>query len=251
MSEILRHIKLRHIKQVVKAQAGKRDFEKQLKDWGKNRNKKKIFWYEMVHARLTTRAKVDLVQEFMKVSPFPLAYETVRSKGPKRNVERFIDRVTKKHGFWLHKDIADNLAVNFERLEEGEWPTALRECNRLIKRLSGEAERQETERAVANYLRDTFKGFGPKQSRNLLQMLGLTRYETPIDSRVMNWLNQYLPGDARLTSGMLSRRERYESILDDIQELCRRAKIEPRIFDAAFFSVKDKPNSRKTRLCRP
>ena len=27
-------------------------------------------------------------------------------------------------------------------------------------------------------------GFGPKQARNLLQGLGLTRYEIPIDSRI-------------------------------------------------------------------
>jgi hypothetical protein len=36
---------------------------------------------------------------------------------------------------------------------------------------------------VAGYIQETFEGFGPKQSRNLLQALGLTRYEIPIDIR--------------------------------------------------------------------
>jgi len=33
------------------------------------------------------------------------------------------------------------------------------------------------------------KGIGPKQSRNLRQALGLLRYEIPIDSRIVKWLN--------------------------------------------------------------
>src|SRR3712207_8726784 len=36
---------------------------------------------------------------------------------------------------------------------------------------------------------DSLKGFGPKQSRNLLQGLGLTRYEIPIDIRITRWFN--------------------------------------------------------------
>ena len=247
MSEILRNIKPSHIKQVVKEQERTQYFKTLTEDWKKNLDKdkrritKKIFWSKMVRARLTTRIPVGVVRRFVGIHRFPLAYETVRSKRSKRNVERFIDQVTKKHGFWLHKDIADNLAVNFERLEKSEWPTALGECNRLI-RISGT---KETERAVANYIQKTFKGFGPKQSRNLLQMLGLTRYETPIDSRVMNWLNPYLPPHAQLTSRMLSGRKRYESILDDIQELCRKAKIYPRIFDAAVFSKMDRSDGQE------
>jgi hypothetical protein len=38
------------------------------------------------------------------------------------------------------------------------------------------------ERKCAEMINDTLLGFGPKQSRNLLQRLGLTKYEIPIDS---------------------------------------------------------------------
>jgi hypothetical protein len=36
------------------------------------------------------------------------------------------------------------------------------------------------------------KGVGPTQARNLLQSLGLTWYEIPLDSRVVRWLRDRL-----------------------------------------------------------
>lgn len=245
MSEILQHITSRHIKKVVREQKGTPVFEALTKGWERNLDKDKsritepVFWSKMVRARLTTQTPVGVVRRFVQLPRFPLAYETVQSK---RNVEHFIDQITKEHGFWLHRRIADDLATNLARLEKADgWKNVLRECNRLNKLTAAtEKKRKETERAVANYIADTFKGFGPKQSRNLLQMLGLTRYETPIDSRVMKWLNQYLPTPAQLDPRELSGRKRYERILDDIQELCRKVKVYPRVFDAAVFSAMDR-----------
>ena len=65
-------------------------------------------------------------------------------------------------------------------------------------------------------------------------MLGLTIHEIPIDSRVAGWLKANgLPVKYPLTN------ERdYCRVLDDIQELCRRAKIVPCLFDAAVFAAK-------------
>ena len=256
MSEILRNIKPSHIKQLVEERTP--GFKHWLKDWKKNLDKNKsritkpIFWREMVHARLTSQNPVgprSPVGIFVGTSPFPLRYERVRSK---RNVEDFIAEKVEQARIGKYKRTGVDLATNLAWLEKGDgWKQALDECNRLTKlpATTDEKKRKRTERAVANYIEDTFsaprsrgrgRGFGPKQSRNLLQLLGLTRYETPIDIRVMNWLNQYLPPDAQLTSGMLSRRKRYESILDDIQELCRKAKEYPRVFDAAFFLDADR-----------
>ena len=39
------------------------------------------------------------------------------------------------------------------------------------------------ERETARWIASRLVGFGPKQSRNLLQSLGLGRYEIPLDSR--------------------------------------------------------------------
>ena len=244
MSEILRYIKPSHIKQVVKEQEERTPrFKPWLKDWKKNLDRrrpritKQVFWREMVHARLTSQNKVELVQEFMKIRPFPLACERLLSE---HDVKDFIAKQVRQAKLRFPNNTGRDLACNFAWLEKGDgWSQALDECKRLTRlpATTDEKERQRTEREVAHSIDDMFKGFGPKQSRNLLQMLRLTRYETPIDSRVMKWLNQYLPPDAHLTSGMLSCRKRYESILDDIQELCRKAKEYPRVFDMAVFSA--------------
>ncbi|MCK9270029.1 MAG: hypothetical protein WC271_07755 [Bacteroidales bacterium] len=83
-----------------------------------------------------------------------------------------------------------------------------------------------------------FNGFGPKQSRNFLQALGLTKYEIPIDSRITTWLNDFgFP--VTLTSSPLGDKGYYHFVSDGIQELCEKAEIYPCILDAAIFSSFD------------
>ena len=61
----------------------------------------------------------------------------------------------------------------------------------------------ESERKAANNIQANLRGFGPKQSRNLLQSLGITRFEIPIDSRITKWLNKFgFP--VRLTAATLA-----------------------------------------------
>jgi hypothetical protein len=95
-----------------------------------------------------------------------------------------------------------------------------------------------TEVEVADYIQKKFSGFGPKQSRNLLQALGITRYEIPIDSRVTDWLNKFgFP--IRLSATALSDVNYYSFISDGIQVLCMRCSVFPCILDAAIFALKD------------
>ena len=94
------------------------------------------------------------------------------------------------------------------------------------------------ERELADYLKLKLKGFGPKQSRNFLQTLGLTKYEIPIDSRIINWLNDFgFP--VKLSSALLSENNYYHFVSDGIQELCEKADIYPCVFDAVVFSSFD------------
>ena len=199
---------------------------------------KEAFWCRMVKARLTTQNRVGPgtpVEIFVRKRPFPLSYERVRSK---RNVERFIAETVKQARIGKFNNTARDLAFNWSYLKSGEWEQALHECNRLTKlpAETDEKERKKTERAVANYIEDTFKGFGPKQSRNLLQMLGLTRYEIPIDSRLSKWLKPCLSPVA-LTSPLLGDRAFYEFVQDGIQELCKQAGTVPCLFDASVFTA--------------
>ena len=91
---------------------------------------------------------------------------------------------------------------------------------------------------MAKYIQDRFDGFGPKQSRNVLQALGLTRYEIPIDSRITDWLNEFgFP--VRLSGDALSDRNYYNFVSDGIQILCEKCDVFPCVLDAAIFSSKD------------
>jgi hypothetical protein len=106
--------------------------------------------------------------------------------------------------------------------------------NSLIRPVEPEAESE-----VAEYLDDRFKGLGPKQSRNLLQGLGLTRYEIPIDSRITKWLNKFgFP--FHLSASALTDRHYYRVVSDGIQHVCEAAGVMPCIFDAAVFASYDK-----------
>ena len=100
-------------------------------------------------------------------------------------------------------------------------------------------EDKEVERTAATFIDEHFAGFGPKQARNLWQWLGMTRYEIPLDSRIMQWLNENAL-DLKLTSAVLGDSGYYEFVLDGVQALCHRAGVLPCVFDGAIFSSFDR-----------
>jgi len=111
-----------------------------------------------------------------------------------------------------------------------------------------ETAHREREREAARLLAENLEGIGPKQARNLLQSLGLTRFEIPLDSRVAGWLAGRLGWNIRIEA--LADRDYYEDLLDRVQASCERAGVLPTVFDAAVFeemgkevSVKAKPST--------
>ena len=200
----------------------------------KRQVRKKRFWFSMVRMTLTSVQRSgpnSPVGRFNRTRPFPLSYEAACGA---THVETFIAGVLQDTGgIRFYNNIANQLATNFDILENGEWSHAIRQCNRLIRPVSSAVERE-----VANYIDDEFKGFGPKQSRNFLQSLGLTRYEIPIDSRLTQWLNEFgFP--VRLSADGLSDRNYYEFVSDGIQTLCEKSGVFPCILDASIFALKD------------
>ena len=118
-------------------------------------------------------------------------------------------------------------------LEGGLWQELLDRLNSLRPLAS-----QDAEQAAADFLDERFLGLGPKQSRNLLQALGLTCYEVPIDSRVTKWLNDFgfpIP----LSPAGLADRNYYKLVSSGIQALCAAAEVKPCLLDAAIFSSFD------------
>lgn len=171
------------------------------------------------------------VGNFLRLNPFPLTFETISANF---NTETFVREILQQNGLNRFIDrISKFFSTNFQKLQVNNWI--------LLKTLETLLDGQQTkqkEREVADYLNDIFSGFGPKQSRNFLQGLGLTKYEIPIDSRITNWLNDFgFP--VILTSSPLQDREYYHFVSDGLQKLCDQSDIYPCILDAAIFSSYD------------
>ena len=192
------------------------------------------FWHALVGALLTTQQKSgpkSAVARFMAARPFLLAYPTCRSQ---RRVDVFVTRTLSAFGGLRRSTrIGKELSANLSTLEGGLWQEVLDRLNSLRPLATPEAERE-----TAEFLDDAFVGLGPKQSRNLLQGLALTRYEIPIDSRLTKWLNEFgFP--LHLAASGLSDRHYYGLVSQGVQQLCAAAKVMPCVFDAAVFASFD------------
>lgn len=196
---------------------------------------KKIFWQVMVSALLTTQQRSgpnSPIKSFSDSRPFPLSYSVCVSQTDLRGFVR--STLSRAGGIRRSNRIADEVDTNLAKLESVDWKRTLSICNGLRSNSAPSSERQ-----AAHFIDDTLKGFGPKQSRNLLQWLGLTKYEIPIDSRIIKWLNQFgFP--FRLSANALSDRHYYDFVSDGIRRLCHRAGVYPCILDAAIFTSFDR-----------
>ncbi len=220
-------VKLHHNNKFVQARI-KRNLAKT-----KPRITKAVFWRNLISCLVTTQQRSgpnSLVNIFLNSESFLLDYSLCKYKA---RIEFAAGQVLAKYHLRrsnvLAKEIKENL-IYFE----GHW-----------KEISGQLEELrinqniKTERKIAGYFQEKFKGIGPKQSRNLLQSLGLTRYEIPIDSRITKWLNSFgFP--VKLTAQGLSDTNYYNFISDGIQHLCRKSNLYPCVLDAAIFSSFDK-----------
>jgi len=96
----------------------------------------------------------------------------------------------------------------------------------------------KVETKAADSIDHNLRGFGPKQSRNLLQSLGLTKYEIPIDSRISKWMNHFgFP--LRLSPMALADKDYYKFVSEGFQSMCAACDIYPCLLDAAIFSSFD------------
>jgi hypothetical protein len=192
------------------------------------------FWQQMASCLLTTRNRSDAdtpVGRFIRTQPFPLGHSVCleRQQDLREHAGKLLTG-----GIWRANVISDQLVENLDKLERRLWKDTLAALENL--RLNQD---WATERKTADFIADRFAGFGPKQSRNLLQCLGLTKYEIPIDVRITAWLNEFgFP--VRLSPRVLADRDYYCFVLDGIQELCRACDVMPCILDAAIFVDRSK-----------
>jgi thermostable 8-oxoguanine DNA glycosylase len=134
--------------------------------------------------------------------------------------------------------MANNLSQIFNTLEQGEWRILLGQLRSLEK-----GGTREEEIAVVDYLIGSkkFPGLGQKQSRNFIQWLGLSRYEIPLDSRVLKKMKEF--GVSFVPQGLaLSDKAVYLFIEDGLQQISRQLGVFPCELDACIFASFDTSN---------
>ncbi len=194
------------------------------------------FWRHMIGCLLTTQQRsgpTSPVSKFSGTHLFPLNY-TECKRQPR--LENFVRKTLADFGgIRRSTKIAEETSYNFRWLEkDGGWRGVEGQTEKLRR-----SRTQKSEMRTADFIDENLKGFGPKQSRNLLQGLGLTKYEIPIDTRITRWLNDFgFP--ITLSANALSDRNYYRFVSEGIRELCDACHIYPCLLDAAIFSSYDK-----------
>jgi hypothetical protein len=193
-----------------------------------------LFWEVLVGCLLTSQQRSgpkSYVTKFLTTSPFPLSYHHFTEQDDRVGASKQILRSF--GGIRFVNRISEQLAQNIEALHKGLWEQTSILLMKLVEQSTSSIERE-----VTDFVRNCYMGIGPKQSRNLLQGLGLTKYEIPIDSRITKWLNEFgFP--VVLSSGALSDPNYYNFVSDGIQAICKECNIFPCVLDAAIFSSFD------------
>ena len=205
------------------------------------------FWNAHLASLLTSRQRSgpdSQVFRFLKDERETLGLERCRDAD---DVSEFVSTTLEEFGGILYyNNIGTYCEKNLERLDDGGWKRLHDELDHLVRarQRAPDASDATTERAVSRFLHrgfdgDGLHGIGPKQSRNLLQILGLSRYETPLDSRITKWLNETLDLPYEVSGGGLSQPDYYAFVMDLVQDVCVEAEVLPCVFDAAVFSSYD------------
>lgn len=191
--------------------------------------KREDFWRLSVNCLITSRqpsGKDSRVERFVQRTPFQLELDVCQQS---HNLRQLAAKTISSAGLRFNERIAGFIVDNLRYLEDDGWSETMK-----VLRSLRTAQTVECEREAADFIDTRFMGFGPKQSRNLLQWLGLTQFEIPLDSRITKWLNKHgFP--VRLSAAALGDRNYYNFISDGVQELCRQSGEKPCVLDAAIF----------------
>lgn len=209
---------------------------------------KSRFWDAHLAALLTSRQRSgpeSQVFRFLKDDIRTLRLDRCRDAD---DVSDFVATTLEEYGGILYyNNIGSYCEQNLAKLDSDDgWTRIQSELDELIdnRKRDPTATDHVAERRVSRFLHEGFlgeglHGIGPKQSRNMLQILGLSRYETPLDSRITRWINENLDLPYRISGGGLSHPEYYAFVMDLVQDVCLEAGVLPCLFDAAVFSSYD------------
>ncbi|MFA5239368.1 MAG: hypothetical protein WC476_06630 [Phycisphaerae bacterium] len=191
---------------------------------------KAYFWRTLIGCLLTTQqrsGKGTRISLFLDSNDDLLDVNNcLRAK----NLAKLAQKTLSQNGIRRNNRIANEIEYAREWLTSHDWQS----IKSQLDIISGHTTVKE-ERSVANFFRENFIGIGPKQSRNLIQWIGLSKYEIPLDSRIVRVLRK-LDFPVPLSSSALSDEKYYCFIEDGIQLIMAEIGIYPCIFDACAFA---------------
>ena len=192
------------------------------------------FWLKNVACLLTSQQKSgpnSPVSNFIRMEPFPLGYDICINQ---EDLSTFVTNTLREFGgIRFVNNLGRFISENMARLQDGLWLLTGEILEGLKQDITPEGERR-----TADFIQKNYLGFGQKQARNLLQALGLARYEIPIDRRVVKWLNKFgFP--LKFSTTDLQSKDYYSLVSDGIQALCAEMGIYPVVLDAAIFASFD------------
>jgi thermostable 8-oxoguanine DNA glycosylase len=171
------------------------------------------------------KSKIELM--FIK-KPYLLSYQYLFKV---RNIEILFQEVFQTFGItkYLNK-VPRYFSTNFEFLEDTDWA--------LESDIIGSMEHELTkldERKLADMVDRSFKGFGSKEARSFLLALGVTKYEIPIDYKLIKWLENFgFP--IKFSKTALQDILFYHFVSDGIQKLCEISEISPCVLYTSIIS---------------
>jgi len=211
----------------------------------KNRYKKNIlgdgiektneaFWNALISCLLTTRQKSGYASPVSKLLHDPKKpLSLVKCQAQKDLSKYVIEILSNSKGIRRYNKIADQTHKNLEFLNNSSWS--------IVKEVFDELPTKSSSKELKIIQKVTeFKGIGQKQSRNLLQMLGLTKYEIPIDSRLNKWINKNLDFPVKLSAKGLQDPSYYSLLIEGIKKLADSVGCYPCEIDAMIFSSFEK-----------
>lgn len=166
------------------------------------------------------------IDAVLSKKPFLLSYKYVFSV---QNIETLFQKAFEASGItkYLNK-VPAYFSRNFYFLEGTDWELE-QEINNSIKHELTNLE----ERELADKVDQGFKGFGSKEARKFLLLLGITRYEIPIDHQLTKWLVDF-EFPVKFSRTALQDKSFYHFVLDGIRILCDKAGIYPCVL---YFSI--------------
>lgn len=198
------------------------------------------YWKAIVVGVVTTRLRSGTgsnVAEFLDKDPLPLGLD----RWPENGDLSFAQDTLADHGIpsiqrgeylaenhaWFQSGGADYLMDIGDRLHAS---SSIPEKAQIFREIQAAL-------AIQPYL----TGIGPKQSRNYWQWLGLFQWETPLDSRVLEWIETMpeTPERVELQQSDLGDESSYRTVMSWIQALCRETEVLPCLLDAAIFESQE------------